>query len=526
MSSKGAVIVIGAGLSGLSAAKLLHEHGVELVVLEASDRVGGRTLTQTPSEKAGDPHYGWVDLGASYVGPTQNHVLRLCRELGCETYLCRDNHDSIYFSKGKRCRYSNSWPTFWWSSPLAAWDLHATIRKLDNMALQVPADYPWQAPHAVQWDNITVKEFLKKHCWTRDAREFLEGMAVANNTAEDHEMSLLFFLWYLHQAQGVNHIWQAKGGAQERKIIGGSQQLSIKMAKNLGDRIHLKKVVVQIRHMNDGVVVKTLDGTVFNGSHVIMAIPPLAHLKIHFDPPLPSLRHGLIQRCPMGIVLKCTVFYKREFWVEKGYNGFVSCMDGIEVVGDVHEDQKPGISLYGLICFIFGQHAIQLKDMEQSARRDAICRSLANFYDSQEALESVYYVDKLWLEEPYIGGCYSSYCSPGVLTRFGPAIREPIGKRIYLAGTETALEWTGYMNGAIEAGERAAREVLHAQGKISRRDIWVKEPEFSGVSVKPLQPSWMETCQPNFETILTVSALIVGLLVALFEWIQSTIYSR
>ncbi|KDR10637.1 Amine oxidase [flavin-containing] [Zootermopsis nevadensis] len=114
----------------------------------------------------------------------------------------------------------------------------------------------------------------------RDAREFLEVMAVANNTAEDHEMSLLFFLWYLHQAQGVNHIWQIKGGAQECKIIGGSQQLSIKMAKNLGDRIHLKNAVVQIIHMNDGVMVKTLDGTVFNGSHVIMAIPPFAHVVV------------------------------------------------------------------------------------------------------------------------------------------------------------------------------------------------------------------------------------------------------
>ena len=68
-------------------------------------------------------------------------------------------------------------------------------------------------------------------------------------------------------------------------------------------------------------------------------------------------------------------------------------------------------------------------------------------------------MDKLWLEEPYIGGCYTTYYPPGVLSRYGPAIREPIGRRIYIAGTETALEWTGYMNGAIEAGERAAREV-------------------------------------------------------------------
>lgn len=88
---------------------MLHERGVEVVVLEANDRVGGRTLTQTPSAEAGDPHYGWVDLGASYVGPTQNHVLRLCRELDCETYLCRDNHDSIYFSKVTNVAYYMLW---------------------------------------------------------------------------------------------------------------------------------------------------------------------------------------------------------------------------------------------------------------------------------------------------------------------------------------------------------------------------------------------------------------------------------
>ncbi|PNF29328.1 hypothetical protein B7P43_G07828 [Cryptotermes secundus] len=351
-------------------------------------------------------------------------------------------------------------------------------------------------------------------------------MCVVNNTAQDHEMSLLFFLWYLRQGKGVHRIWAIKDGAQERKIIGGSQQLSIKIAKKLGGRIHLKKAVVQIRHTDDAVMVKTLDGAVFNGSYVIMAIPPPAHLKIHFDPPLPSLRCGLIQRCPMGLVIKCIVFYNREFWVEKGYNGFVSCMDGVEVVGNVGEDHKPGISLYGLICFIYGQHAIQLKDMEQSARRDAVCHSLAKFYDSQEALKPAHYVEKLWLEEPYICGCYTTYCPPGVLTRFGPAIREPIGSRIYIAGTETALQWTGYMNGAIEAGERAAREVLHAQGEISSSDVWVTEPEFPEVPVVSLQLPWLEICQPSIETFLTISVLIIGLLVGLSRWLLSTMYSR
>lgn len=153
----------------------------------------------------------------------------------------------------------------------------------------------------------------------RDAREFLEAMCVINNTAEDHEMSLLFFLWYLRQGKGVHRIWSIKDGAQQRKIIGGSQQLSIKIAKKLGgiynyflslqciqcsfslsmtfltrglwqitllnfsERVHKKKAVVQIRHTDDGVMVKTLDGAVFNGSYVIMAIPPPTHVNTDFS---------------------------------------------------------------------------------------------------------------------------------------------------------------------------------------------------------------------------------------------------
>jgi monoamine oxidase len=89
-------------MTGLSAAKLLHEHEVEVQVLEANDRVGGRTLTLTPSAEAGDPQYGWADLGASFVGPIQNHILRMCKELGCETFPSRDDYNAIYFSKVTR----------------------------------------------------------------------------------------------------------------------------------------------------------------------------------------------------------------------------------------------------------------------------------------------------------------------------------------------------------------------------------------------------------------------------------------
>lgn len=198
--------------------------------------------------------------------------------------------------------------------------------------------------------------------------------------------------------------------------------------------------------------------------------------KIHYNPPLPSLKTQLIQRVTMGTTIKCEIYYNTPFWRKLGYSGVGTCGDGIEVVCNSVDDSKPD-STYGQItCFVTSENALKM----QSLSREERCKYVANYvyklFPTEEALQPVHYIDKSWTSEQYTGGCYTCSYPPGVLSKYGKSIREPFGA-ILFAGTETATEWSGYMNGAVQAGERAAREAMFGLGLIQQKDINVKEPE-------------------------------------------------
>ncbi|XP_040063130.1 amine oxidase [flavin-containing] A-like, partial [Ixodes scapularis] len=146
----------------LSAAKLLTEKGIDVLVLEARERVGGRTHSILK-----DPAVGWVDLGGSYVGPTQNHILRLSRELGIQTYSVFSDFKSIHFSEGRAFSLSGSWPTFGWRSPLAWFDINFVVHEMETMMKEIPCVDPWNCRHAQEWDSLTLQVFYEQKTWTK-----------------------------------------------------------------------------------------------------------------------------------------------------------------------------------------------------------------------------------------------------------------------------------------------------------------------------------------------------------------------
>ncbi|MGM0556325.1 MAG: flavin monoamine oxidase family protein [Myxococcota bacterium] len=440
-------VVVGAGLSGLSAARELRQRGLDVVVLEARDRVGGRTLSK--------PVIGnhLVDLGGQWVGPTQDRVLALCDELGVERFR--------QFDEGEKCLVmgADDVRTYRHTIPsLPIWslvDLQWAMSKIDRMAKKVPATSPKDAPRGKQWDGLTVAGWADQHIRTHDARVTFDLAVQSILAAEPNEVSLLYFLFYVRAAGGFMKLASVDGGAQQERLVGGAQQLSQQLADLLEGRVVLEQPVRAIEQSRDGVVVHSPDMSI-EATRCIVAIAPALAGKIDYAPVLGGRRVQLTQRMPMGSVIKAIAVYETPFWREAGMSGEIISKVGPVALG--FDDSAHDGGMHALVGFILGDQARKWTRRAADERKRAVLGSFARCFGPR-ALEAIAFVEQDWLAEEFSRGCYVGFCPPGVLTSLGDALRAPSG-RIHWAGTETATEWCGYLEGALQAGQRAAREVI------------------------------------------------------------------
>jgi len=448
------VVVVGAGLAGLAAARRLTAQGIDCVVLEARDRVGGRTL----NHPIGDEKV--VEVGGQWVGPTQTRVLELMRELGLESFPTYSQGEHVIESEGELTRYTGTIPKL--SKHVLA-DFGQAQWKLDRMAKKVPAEAPWTAPKAKEWDSQTLWSWMRRNVYTRGGREGLSLGVEAVWAAQPEDLSLLHVLFYIASAGGLDALWDTEGGAQDARVVGGSQLISIRMAEELGDRVVLGAPVRRIAYEGDRVTVQSDDLEV-DARRVIVAMPPTLTCRIAYDPPMPALRDQLTQRIPQGAVIKCMAIYDRPFWRERGLTGQETSIDGpVKLTFDNSPpDGAPGV----LLGFLEGNQARELGAWDPGRRRAAVIDCFARLF-GPEAATPVDYVDKSWADEEWTRGCYGCYMPPGAWTAYGPQLREPVGP-IHWAGAETATVWSGYMDGAVRSGDSAAEAVsasLMARGE-------------------------------------------------------------
>ncbi|MBA3826268.1 MAG: FAD-dependent oxidoreductase, partial [Ktedonobacterales bacterium] len=192
----------------------------------------------------------------------------------------------------------------------------------------------------------------------------------------------------------------------------------------------------------------------------IIALPPPLAGRLRYRPALPALRDQLTQRTPMGTITKVHCLYPTPFWRDAGYSGQVTNYHG--VLGTVFDNSPADGAVGVLLGFIEGDVAREWGSRTREERRVAIVAELTDYFGAAAA-HPTEYIEQSWADEEYSRGCYGSFMPPGVWTGFGPALRAPIG-RLFWAGTETATEWSGYMDGALQSGERAAHESLAALG--------------------------------------------------------------
>lgn len=445
------VVIVGAGLAGLSAARTIAAAGRRVVVLEARGRVAGRNLGHVLAN--GVP----VELGGQWIGPTQTEVLRLVRDLGLDTFDTYDTGSSVTVYNGAVTRYDDE--TF--GLPIeSAMEVGRLQQELESLAASVSLASPWLTDDAADLDRQTLDGWLRANTADEGALAFWGGIVPAVFSAEVAEMSLLHFLFYIKSGGMLDHLVATTGGAQEMRVVGGTHQISERLAAELGDSVvRLDSPVRTITHNDAGVTV-AYDGGEIAAHSVIVAIPPTLAGRLTYAPALPASRDGLTQQIPMGSVIKVQVAYETPFWRAAGLNGFgVSLDDELSVTLDNSpEDARCGV----LVGFFEGAHARTAAALPPQERRALALQTLAKLFGGQ-ALSPIEYVEQNWMEEEYTRGCYGGRLGAGVWTQYGKSLAEPIG-RIHWAGAETAEQWNGYMDGAVRSGLRAAAEVLDELG--------------------------------------------------------------
>ena len=447
------VIVVGAGLSGLYAARELQRAGLSVLVLEADDRVGGRILTE--EALPGMP----FELGAQWIGDTHERMFALAAELGVETYPQWEEGESSYEICGSGVLPG---PEFSARYGDEVAQVDKVLRLLDEMAAEVPPEAPWSAPNAAEWDLITAGEFYDRQGLAPVARTLLEICTVGILAVPTHEVSLLHLLFTVQTCGVTADLFaESEGGAQTTRFVGGTGEIPKRLAASLGDIVVLNAPVQTIEHTETGggrVVVHCRGGVVARARRVVVAIAPAWAGRILYDPPLPGIRDQLTQRLPHASAMKAFLVYETPFWRERGLNG--------QLISDVgparmsNDTCIPGQESGVLLAFLEGEQARTFGRWPLEQRREALIAEMVRHFGN-DAAEPVYYLDGEWSERQWTRGCYNANCGPLVWTHFGEVLARPIGV-IHWASTDTATYWSAYMEGAVDAAQRAAAEVIEA----------------------------------------------------------------
>ncbi len=439
------VVVVGAGLSGLAAARGLVDAGRDVVVLEARERVGGRLLNATLGDGV------TIDLGGAWVGSDHVRVQRLAAELGVELFPQHGGGRNLLDLGGRRRRYRGTIPRL---GPRVLWDVFVARRRFDRLARAVGSDEPWAAERAAELDAETLAEWCERNMRTEVARELigLAGRTVWGTGPE--ELSMLHVLFYVAAAGNFDKLVDTEGGAQQDRVDGGAQSLPLGLAASLGERLRLGAPARRIEQDDAGVRVQA-DGVRVEARRAIVAVPPAVAARIELEP-LPPGRPELAERLRPGALSKCMALYERPFWREDGLSG-----EALSDAGPVtlSFDASPRDGTAGvLLGFVGGPEARELARLPEAERRGPVLACFERLYGPRAA-RPLEYAEQTWAEEEWSGGGPTSNFGPGGWTSCGPALRKPSG-RLHWAGTETATAWSGYMEGAIQAGERAAAEAL------------------------------------------------------------------
>ncbi|MFJ6378763.1 flavin monoamine oxidase family protein [Kitasatospora sp. NPDC092039] len=435
------VVVVGAGFAGLSAAERLAGEGRSVLVVEGRDRVGGRSLS---GEVAGVR----VDLGATWVARRHTAVRDLASRVGCSTTGQFDQGRNVLWMAGRRRTYSGTVPKV---SPAALVDMARVQTALNKLVASVDVDAAWESPGAGRLDAVSFGEWLDRKNALPSTRALMTVVSKVQWGCTPGDVSLLHALRYIRAAGGIDHMLDVEGGQQQDRFVETTQEIAKRLADRLGDSVRLATPVRRIAQDGHGVTVGTDFGEV-HARYAIVTAPPAHRADIEFDPALPEQAEGLSRTWRMGVLSKAFAAYEEPFWRAGGLSGEALTDTGTVFITF---DVSPSPGGPGVLMAFCDPRVFDGFDPE--ARRGRVIRQLVDLYGPR-AGTPIDYTDHCWGSEPFAPGGPNPAVAPFATVSYGKALTEPHG-RIHWAGTETAGEWAGTMNGAVLTGQRAAERV-------------------------------------------------------------------
>jgi monoamine oxidase len=444
------VVVVGAGLAGLTTALDLVDAGWDVAVLEARDRVGGRVHTLHAPFSEG-MH---AEAGGESIDEGHHALLAMIRRFGLTTERRQPQkpYDAVTYYKGKRTRL----PLF-----LARRNggvLAEIVNYSDAEAALgdgIDPAFPERAKNAERLDATSADAFIASQHLSPEADFIVRLQMRALYNAEPKDLSLLFLAQQAAQtAREDTTDVDSLLLTETMRIRGGNSKLPNAMAKALGTRLSLGQPLARVEHTADRVRVTTATGATLDAAWLVLATPMQPLRRVTFAPALPNALAAAIGGLDLGDAVKVVREYTTAFWTPEAFSGFTIADLPFGVAWSPTDSR---VTERGLLTqFVTGAPARYAAGLSEDARRYEFLQQLQRVYPEAKRHATTHIATMAWRNEQYTGGGYAVY-KPRQMAPFFSSIVHGTG-RIRFAGEHTCT-LAGYMESAVRSGHRVAKEI-------------------------------------------------------------------
>jgi monoamine oxidase len=449
------VLIVGAGVAGLTAAYRLRQAGVSVDLVEASYRVGGRlvSLTNIPGSE------GTVELGGEFIDSRHTHIRSLAAELGLETadLTAADaglEREILYF-QGKCVSERQVIDDF---APLAH-RIDKDLRTLNTRNIT----YRNPSAHAIQLDQMSLAEYLEAEPISPLIDQLVRVAYITEFGRDAESQSCLNMLFLIGAEVGK---WSTYGLSDERyHVIGGNDQIPKKLAQHVEDAIELGTVLESIQTTPAGRYRVSLrrDHTSLERTYnrVLLTVPFGVLRQVNLEVEMSPVKRQAIEQLGYGTSSKLAVPYRERIWRTQ-YGCTISVYTDLDFQNTWESARYcPGPG--GWVTDLRGgKQGVLLGQASPDTHADSLTQDLEQIFPGIEQVSRGTALRSVWSAEPYALGSYSCYL-PGQWTKFGGAEAERVGN-IWFAGEHCSLGSQGYMNGACETAEQATQDILVSMG--------------------------------------------------------------